>query len=157
MKVRTPMLFAFVLVTLCALYSSRFLHAQIGVGVWVRQPTTTAPGDMTMTVETCCNGGRRLTYSFKIGTDTFAMIVESPFNGAEVPVLLNGKPSGETMAIKRVDEFHLEAVLKMDGKLFGTSKSTLSADGRTLTVENNITFAAANQTIGVQTEVWKKK
>jgi hypothetical protein len=157
MKVRTPMLFAFVLVTLFALYSPGFLQAQMGVGEWTRQPTTSTPGDVTMKVETCCDGGRRLTYTFKIGTETFVMVVESPFNGAEVPVLLNGKPSGETMAIKRVDELHLETVLKMDGQMFGTSKGTLSADGRTLTVVNNITFAAAGQTIGVQTEVWKKK
>lgn len=157
MKVRTPMLVALVLVGLFALYSPGYLHAQLGVGVWVRQPTATTPGEMTLTVEPCCNGGQRLTYSFKIGTDTFAMIVDSPLNGTEVPVLLNGKPSGETMAIKRVDELHLETVLKMDGKMFGTSKSTMSADGKTLTVENNITFAAAGQTIGKQVEVWKKK
>jgi hypothetical protein len=30
--------------------------------------------------------------------------------------------SGETMAIKRVDDHHLSTVLKMNGKLFGTSE-----------------------------------
>ena len=40
------------------------------------------------------------------------------------------------MAIKRVDATHTVTVLKMNGKPFGTSKATISADGRTLTVEN---------------------
>jgi hypothetical protein len=54
------------------------------------------------------------------------------------PVLTAGKPSGETMAIKSVDDHHLTALLKMNGKTFSTSKSTLSADGKV-------------------TEVWVKK
>ena len=33
----------------------------------------------------------------------------------------------------------------------------LSADGKILTVENNITFAAAVQSVGVQKELWVKK
>jgi hypothetical protein len=72
-------------------------------------------------------------------------------------VLLSGKPSGETMAIKTVDGRHWTAVLKMNGQMFGTSKGELSVDGKILTVENNITFAAAGQSIGVQKEVWVKK
>ena len=110
-----------------------------------------------MTVDPCCNGGLRLTYQFKIGNETFVMLVESPFNGSEVPVLLGGKPSGETMAIKTVDSRHWTAVLKMNGQPFGTSKGELSADGKILTVENNITFAAAGQSVGLQKEVWVKK
>jgi hypothetical protein len=51
-------------------------------------------------------------------------------DGTEVPALLaGGKPSGETMAIKRLDDRHYEGVVKMDGKPVGTAKSTLSADG----------------------------
>jgi hypothetical protein len=45
----------------------------------------------------------------------------------------------------------------MNGKPFGTSKATLSADGNTLTVENDITFAAGGLTTGKQTEVWVRK
>jgi hypothetical protein len=73
------------------------------------------------------------------------MVVESPFNGTDVPVLVGGKPSGETMAIKTVDDHHWTTVLKFNGQQFGISRLELSLDGKTLTVENNITSAAAGQ------------
>jgi hypothetical protein len=63
------------------------------------------------------------------------MTIDSPMNGTEVPAMIGGKPSGETMAITRVDDRHYSAVVKMGGKPFGTSNGTLSADGKTLTVE----------------------
>jgi hypothetical protein len=64
------------------------------------------------------------------------LTVNSPMDGTEVPALVGGKPSGETMAIKRVDDHHYSAVVKMSGQQFGTSNGTLSAVGRTLTVES---------------------
>jgi hypothetical protein len=155
-RIHTVFVYAFVALSALAIASASFLHAQITVGTWVKQPGPNRD-DITMTVEPCCNGGRRLTYHIKIGNDTIVMLVESPFNGTEVPVLVGGKPSGETMAIKTIDSRHWECVLKMNGKPFGTSKGELSADGKTLTVENNITFAAANQQVGIQKEVWIKK
>ena len=63
------------------------------------------------------------------------LTVDSPMDGTEVPALVGGKPSGETMAIKRLDDRHYEGTVKMGGKLFGTSKSTLSADAKTIKVE----------------------
>jgi hypothetical protein len=110
-----------------------------------------------MVVEGCCNSGRRLTYHVKIGNNTMVMVVESPFDGTEVPVLIGGKPSGETMAIKTVDSRHWTAVLKVNGQQFGTSKGEISADGKTLNVENNVTFAGAGRQVGLQKEVWLKK
>ena len=157
MRLRTATVVASAIVALSALYSASLLHAQLTVGTWVRQQSPTTPGEVTMTVAPCCNGGLRLTYSFKIGNQTSEMLVESPFNGSEVPVLLGGKPSGETMAIRTVDSRHWTAVLKMNGQPFGTSKGELSADGKILTVENNITLAAAGQSVGLQKEVWVKK
>jgi hypothetical protein len=71
--------------------------------------------------------------------------------------MLGGKTSGETMAIKRVDDLHLTAVLKMNGKTFGTAKGTISADGKTLTVEDNFISAEGGQPVGKQTEVWIRK
>jgi hypothetical protein len=109
---------------------------------------------MTMTVEACCNGGRRLIYR-TTGSDV-VVTVESPFDGSDVPVMIGGKPSGETMGIKRVDANHTVTVLKMNGKMFGTSKATISADGRTLTVENDYTSAAGGQP-GKNMETWVRK
>ena len=46
-------------VTPCALVLPNPASAQIGVGTWVRQVGPATPGEITMTVEACCNGGRR--------------------------------------------------------------------------------------------------
>jgi len=85
------------------------------------------------------------------------MIVESPFDGREVPVLLDGKPSGETMAIKRLDDHHTVTVVKMNGKEFGRSKATLSPDGKTITVENEFIASLGGNPAGKRTEVWVRK
>ena len=127
-------------------------QAQIGVGTWVRQGGPA--GNMTMTVEQCCNGGRRLTY--RMSDTTLLMVVESPFDGKEVPVLVGGKPGGQTMAITQVDPRHTSTVVKMNGKLFGNSKSTLSADGRTLAVENEFSSSSGNPG-GKTIETWVRK
>ena len=85
------------------------------------------------------------------------MTVESRLDGSEAPVLLGGKPSGETMAIKRIDDHHAVTVMTMNGKPFGTSKATLSADGKTLTVENDFSAGVAGQQAGRSTETWVRK
>ena len=147
--------FTCVVVIVWALDFASPLRAQIGLGTWVQQ-SNASPG-LTMTVEACCNGGRRFVYRINGQTDVL-MTIESPMDGREVPVLAaGGKPTGETMAIQRVDDRHTFTVVKMDGKPFGTSKATLSADGKTLTVENEITFTGGGQTAGKQTETWVRK
>ena len=147
-------------VLLGALSPASPAHAQVGIGTWVRQAVPEVPGEITMIVEACCNGGRRLTY--RIAGSKQIMVVESPFDGREVPVLLDGKLSGETMAIKRLDDHHTFTVVKMDGKPFGTSKAALSADGKTITVENDFTATSGGATVGGRpvgksTEVWVRK
>jgi len=137
---------------------SATLDAQMVVGTWVRTPTKTAPGKMTMTVEPCCGSGYKLTYRFVVGQQqTMLMTVSSPFDGREVPVMVDGKPSGETMAIKRIDDHHASTVLRMNGEPFGTSQSTLSADGKTISVVNDVTNAASGMPAGKTTETWVKQ
>ena len=127
------------------------LHAQFALGTWANTQTT-----MTMTVEACCNGGRRFVYRIQ-GTDTVLMSNESPMDGTDVAVMIGGKPSGETMGIKKVDDHHVFTVLKMNGKQFGTSKATISADGKTMTVENDVTSTASGNPIGKSVETWIRK
>lgn len=141
---------------LCALLSFTSLSAQLGVGTWVKQGDS-GPA-LAMTVEACCGNGYRLIYRV-VGQTAIMMTVESALDGKEAPVLLmGGKPSGETMAITRIDAHHLSTVLKMNGQPYGTSKATLSADGKTLTVENEVTKSAVpGQPAGKTTEVWVRK
>ena len=152
MRSATATGFACVATILLAIGSVSPVQAQLGNGTWVRQSDNAAGGGMTMTVESCCHGGRRLIYH----AGKVVLTVESPMDGTDVPVLVAGKPSGETMGIKRVDDRHLFTVLKMNGEKFGTSKSTLSVDGRTLVVENQITSAVGG-TPGTVTERWVRK
>jgi hypothetical protein len=111
-------------------------HAQFGVGsTWLR---TDAQGKgITLAVEACCSGGLRLTYRIPpIGNQpAMTLTVDSPMDGREAPALVGGKPSGETMAVKRLDDHHYSAVVKMSGQPFGTSNGTVSADGKSMTVE----------------------
>ena len=127
-------------------------YAQLGVGTWVR--TDEHAKGLTMTVEACCKGGRRLIYHLAMaGQPPATMTVDSPMDGTEVPALLDGKPSGTTMAIKRVDDRHTSTVVKMGGKPFGTSNGTLSPDGKTLTVES-VTLGGKPEKI---IETWVRK
>ncbi len=144
-------------IAMFVLTSAGSLHAQMEIGTWVRKDTASKAPNMTMDVEACCHGGRKLTYHVAMGENKALITVESPFDGTEAPVLMNGKPTGETMAIKRVDARHASTVLKMNGTEFGTSEATLSADGKTLTVLNDLTASGGGQQAGKRTEIWVKQ
>ncbi len=131
------------------------LYAQLEVGTWVRTPTKDIPDSMTMKIEVCCGGGRRLSYS--LAKQAILMLVETKLDGSEAQVLINGKPSGETMAITRVDAHHANTIIRMNGKEFATSTATLSADGKTLTVINDCASTAGCMPIGKSTETWVKQ
>ena len=130
-------------------------EAQTFVGRWVRQDT---PTPMTMTVEVCCGGGRRLTYHLSMNNgNEMTLMVETALDGKDAPVLMGGKPTGQTMAIRQLDDRHAAAILKMNGQQYGTARGTLSADGKTLIVEDDYTAAAAGQSVGKQKETWIRK
>jgi hypothetical protein len=74
-----------------------------------------------------------------------------------VPVMVGGKPSGETMAIKKLDDRHTFTVIKMNGQPFGTSKCEIAADGRTLNVENETPSVATGNPAVKSTEIWNRK
>ena len=130
-------------------------YAQLGVGTtWLR---TDAKGKgIVLTVEACCNGGLRFIWQIPSmgGQPASTMTVDSPMNGTEVPALIGGKPTGETMAIKRVDDHHYSAIVKMNGQPFGTSNGTVSADNKTMTVDSVYGIGSQTQkTI----ETWVRK
>ena len=77
--------------------------------------------------------------------------VDLPMDGTEVSTMTAGKPTGQTMSAKRLDDRHYTGVVKQNGQLSLTNNATLSADGKTLTVEDKV---AGGQTV---TETWVKK
>ena len=130
-------------------------QAQFGAGtVWVR--TDGQAKGIVLTVSACCNGGLRLNWAIPAmgNQPATTMTVDSPMDGTEAPTLVAGKPSGQTMAVMRVDANHYRAVVKMNGKPFGTSNGTVAADGRTMTVESAFEGGGATQKT---TETWVRK
>jgi hypothetical protein len=124
------------------------------VGTYVKKVEAGKPR-MTMTIVQWSPGKAKLTY--RIQEPPIVLTIVSALDGSESPVLMNGKPSGETMAIKLVDKLHSSTIVKMDGKPFGTSKGTFSPDFSTLTVENDFSGAAAGGAAGKSTERWIRK
>src|SRR4029077_10239625 len=100
-------------------------------------------------------GGCKLTYRFK--GSPMVLTVASPMDATDAPVRVNGKPSGETMAIRLVDEHHTSTEIKMNGRQFGTSRATLSDDFSKMTVENEFTEATPTDKAGKRTEIWVRK
>ena len=143
-----------VIAVLFALTSGSSLQAQFSVGTWVQ----TAPmKGITMNVDQCCNGGRRLTFHITLGQKTQTVTVESRFDGSDAPQVVDGKPNGETMALKRVDERRTTTVFKRNGKVFRTSTATESADRMTMTVENEFLDTADGRVTGKMTETYVRK
>jgi len=130
-------------------------HAQLGVGTtWER--TDAAGKGIVLNVEACCKGGLRLVYHVPTtgGQQAFTMSVDSPMNGTEAPAMIAGKASGETMAIKRVDDHHMTAILKMNGQPFATYSATVSPDDKSMTVDS--VYGTGSQTQKI-TETWVRK
>jgi hypothetical protein len=124
------------------------------VGTWVKKRESGKP-DMTLTIEVWGGNNVKLTYDLK--GMTVVLTIEAKLDGTEAPLLMNGKPSGETMAIKALDKRHALTVVKMNGKRFGTSKASFSEDFNTLTVENEFTETVGANTAGKSTEIWLRK
>ena len=112
---------------------------------------------MTVAIEAWGPGKVKLTWHIKIKGSNTTMAVVSKVDGTEAEVLVGGKPSGETMAIKLVDKYHSMTVVKMNGQPFGTSKGTFSNDYKTLTVENDFAGPAGGNGAGKTTEVWTRQ
>ncbi|HSA59591.1 MAG TPA: hypothetical protein VLJ37_07900 [bacterium] len=127
--------------------------ADLGIGTWARRDTQA----MTMTIEPFGATGWKITYHITMGSKVSIMSLESALDGSEAAVIVDGKPSGETMAIKRLDDRHTFTTLKMNGQPFGTSKAELSADGKTINVQNETPSPTAGGPPMKSTETWDRK
>jgi hypothetical protein len=127
------------------------------IGTWVKQPNADDKGlpGMTMSIEKWGDDVAKLTYL--TGSAATTITITATLDGSEAPLLVNGKPSGQTMSIKRVDDHHATSVQKVGGKTIGTSKATFSPDFTKLTVETDFTVATPGHAIGKSTEIWLRK
>jgi hypothetical protein len=124
------------------------------VGTWVKKAEAGNP-KITFTIEEWGPGKAKLTWHLK--EVSLVLTVVSLLDGKDAPLLVNGKPSGETMAIQLIDKRHSRTIVKMDGKPFGASKGSFSEDFRTLTVENDYSASVGGNQAGKSTEVWTRK
>jgi hypothetical protein len=129
-------------------------------GVWLLRESA-AGFRLTMTIEDV-GAGWKITYRIPApaarGTATTSvMTVETALDGKDAPNLVDGKPSGQSMQIRKIDERHTNTVLKFQGKQTGISKSELSADGKTITAENDYLDSAANESASKQIQHWDKQ
>jgi hypothetical protein len=130
------------------------LAADSAVGTYVKKSAAGKP-EMTLTIDEWGPGKAKLTYRIKAANLVLTII--SNLDGKDADVLVNGKPSGETMAIKLLDKRRSTAVVKMNGKQFGTSRGTFSDDYKTLTVENDFSENAGANEAGHSTEIWIRR
>jgi hypothetical protein len=126
---------------------------QAWYGTWVERSAS----PMTLVVEPAGDDAARFTYSMPPAFKTqVVMSFETAFDGRDVVVFVDGKPTSEVMTIKRIDDRHIVSAWKVGGKMAGTSRSELSADGKVVKVENDdaqpVGGAAAKTT-----QYWDKK
>ena len=141
-------------VVVCLLGLSALVHADgLPTGTWIRRDPMPG-GAIALTVE-AAGGGRKLTYKF--ADASMVMTIVTQLDGKDAPVLLNGQPSGQTMAIKLIDDRHTFAVVKFQGKEGSTAKSELSADGKVLKVENMMPSSAGGAGQVILVEYWDKR
>jgi hypothetical protein len=124
------------------------------IGTWVKKAEA-GKAVMTLTIEEWGPGKVKLTW--RISEVNMVLTLVATPDGSYAPLLVNGKPSGETMSIKMVDKRHATGTVKLNGKPFGTSKSTFSEDFKTMTVENDFSETAGGHSAGKSTEVWIRK
>jgi len=78
-------------------------------------------------------------------------------DGKDAAMLVDGKPTGQSMAIRKVDANHTHTVLKLNGKDCGTSRSEVSADGKVMTSEGEFTNPACGGVGKKTVSVWDRK
>jgi len=85
------------------------------------------------------------------------MTIETALDGKEVPNLVDGKPTGQTMEIRKIDSRHTYAVIKFQGKQTGISKSEISSDGKVIRTDNDFAVSSPNGMAGKQVQHWDKQ
>lgn len=148
----------FVAISLFAVVSASAVRAQSNPlsGTWKlnleksKYEPGPAPKSLTRTVDANAEGAK---YSFEgVAADGKAMAYSFSvkFDGKDAPIT-GSMPSGaDSISAKRTDDHHYVASIKKGGKEIGMSKVTVSADGKTTTVDSTGTNASGAKVHEVQ-------
>ena len=126
----------------------------LGLGTWVQRD-----GIMVLSVEEA-GANRKLTYRARGPDGKFAkgeLTMVTQGDGKDAPMLIDGKPTGQSMAIRRVGANKTHTVLKLNGKDCGTSTSEVSADGKVMKSETEYSNPACGATGKKQVTMWDRK
>ena len=137
----------------CLLSLISMVRAQsLPVGTWVRRPNNDSV-NATLLIE-AAGTGRKLTFKAQVaGGASTTMVVTTQMDGKDAQVSVDGKPSGQTMAMRMLDDRHIVNVLKINGNTMATQKSEISPDGKM--IKTDTTASVPGQQNG--TEYWDKK
>jgi hypothetical protein len=147
-----------VAVALLAVVGASSVQAQSNpvVGTWKLNLTKSkfdpgpAPKSLTRKVEAQGDG---LKYTFEgVGADgkSLAYGFTVKFDGKDYPVTGSMPAGADSISGKKIDANNYEATLKKGGKVIGTSKVSISTDGKIATVDASGTNAAGAKTHDVQ-------
>jgi hypothetical protein len=93
-----------------------------------------SPKSATRTIEARGNGTRQRTEGIDATGNRVAYEYTASYDGKDYPITGTGIPNeADTIALRRIDDFTIEATLKRAGKVVQTTRSVLSKDGRVLT------------------------
>jgi len=91
------------------------------------------------------DGGVKLSWK-RVGADGKHTAVDTTYkyDGKDYPV--TGSPDFDSLSVKRVGSHTAEGTQKLNGKVAGTTKRTVSKDGKTLTLVSKSTNAKGEET-----------
>lgn len=142
---------------LCLLALPTAAHADmsvLSVGTWVQRN-----GPLTLTIEEA-GAARKLTYRTRGPDGKFipgVLTVLTMGDGKDTPVLMDGKPTGQSMAIRKVDANHTRTSIRFNGQECGTSRTEISADGKVMKSETEYSNAACGLVGKKMANVWDRK
>ena len=141
-----PRKFALLTVAVSVLVLGSIAHAADNqVGTWKLNVAKSkyspgpAPKEGTLTVESEPNGLKITIHGTDAEGKPIHMEFAPKYDGKDVPV--TGMPGADTISMKKIDDYTVEAVSKKGGKPLTTTKSVVSKDCKTRTTTQKGTNA----------------
>jgi hypothetical protein len=92
------------------------------------------PKNATRTIEALGNGTRQRTEGVDASGNRVVYEYTANYDGKDYPITGSGTPNeADSIAVRRIDNFTVEAILKKAGNVVQTTRSALSKDGKVLT------------------------
>lgn len=117
------------------------LRAQTEAGTWKlnaaksKYSGVATPKSRTQTWESQDGGVKHQTEGVAGDGSSFSYSFSAKYDGTDNPVTGKGAPDdADSVALKRVDARTTEMIWKKGGKVVGTSRNTVSKDGKVMTI-----------------------